>query len=228
MRTILLSLACRRRPCAALAADGARLRQSFNDGWHFQRQAAPGAATEAVFLNAEQPAYNDSAWSAIVLPHTWDVTEENPFTVPQHFRGVGWYRKSFRAATGWRGRRVTIEFKGVFQIADVWLNGHHLGRHTGGFTGFSFDLTPQLRWDGANVLAVRVDDVLRPDVAPATETNVPGYGGIYRSVALVVTDPVYLEGSGPAILRIEQSGRAVAVHVRAPLPNSGPNAAGGY
>ena len=52
-------------------------------------------------------------------------------------------------------------------------------------------------------------DVLRPDVAPATETNVPGYGGIYRSVTLVVTDPVYLEASGPAIQRIEQSGRAV-------------------
>jgi len=220
-----MSILCLALPCSSGAADGARLRQSFNDGWRFQRQAAPGAATEAAFLNAEQPGYNDAAWSGISLPHTWDVTEENPFTVPQHFRGIGWYRKTFRAAAGWRGRRVAIEFKGVFQIADVWLNGRMLGRHVGGFTGFQFDLTDRLRWDGPNVLAVRVDDVLTPEVAPANETNVPGYGGIYRSVSLVVTDPVYLEANGPAILRMEQSGRAVTVYVRAPLRNSGPAAA---
>ena len=144
----------------------------------------------------------------------------NPFTVPHHFRGLGWYRKGFVAPASWRGCRVWLEFKGVFQVADVWINGHHLGRHVGGFTEFQFDLTDNLKWGDGNLIAVRVNDVLSPEIAPANETNVPGYGGIYRSVSLLVTDPIYITANGTSI-GTQQSGESVAVSVRSWLRNSG-------
>ena len=70
--------------------------------------------------------------------------------------GIGWYRKTFATAAGWKDRRVTIEFDGAYMDSDVWLNGTHLGRHPYGYTGFAYDLTPHLKADGPNVLAVRL------------------------------------------------------------------------
>lgn len=114
----------------------------------------------------------------MVLPHTWDASPDHPFTVPHHFRGLGWYRRSFRVPESWQGRQIFVHFKGVCQIADVWVNGQHTGTHIGGFTGFEFDITPYLNWKAPNLIAVKVNDVLNEDIAPANETNVPVYGGI--------------------------------------------------
>jgi beta-galactosidase len=196
-----------------------RQEQPCNTDWRFRRQASPGAAIEPEFVGAEKSDYDDTSWKPIALPHTWDATADNPFTVPHHFRGVGWYRRSFRVRANWTGRRVAIRFKGVFQIADVWINGHHLGTHVGGFTGFEFDMTDYLNWNGANVLAVRVNDVLDPNIAPANETNVPGYGGIYRTASIEVTDPVHVAPNG-TWLSTEKSGAGSIVHVRTWVINS--------
>jgi beta-galactosidase len=196
-----------------------RGQQSLNSCWLFKRQLSPGAAVEAEFIGAEKPDYNASSWSAVVLPHTWDATPDHPFTVPHHFRGLGWYRRSFAVPDEWQGRRVFIHFKGVCQIADVWINGQHAGSHTGGFTGFEFNITPYLKWKAPNVIAVRVNDVLDEDIAPANETNVPAYGGIYRSVYLVATDPVHVPMDGTWVTT-EQSGSHVFVNIRTRLTNA--------
>ncbi len=192
-----------------------------NSDWRFKRQASPGAATEPEFLGAEQPGYDDSSWIAVTLPHTWDATPDNPFAPPGHFRGVGWYRRRFDAPNEWQGRRVQVKFKGVFQVADVWVNGKHAGQHVGGFTGFVFDITEFLKWGESNVLAVRVDDVLNPNIAPANESNVVVYGGIYRSVSMVVTDPAHIEENSPKITT-ERSGNDALVHVSTASISPGP------
>jgi beta-galactosidase len=180
-----------------------RLKLPFNDGWRFKRQAAPGAAVEAEFVGAEKPAYDDSAWETVHLPHTWDATFDNPFAVTGHFRGLGWYRQQFDVPDAWRGHRVHVEFKAVFQVAEVWVNGKAAGRHAGGFTGFTLDITPLVEWGASNLLVVRVNDVLDPAIAPANETNVAAYGGITRTAWLVITplshfpsNPVHVETSG--------------------------------
>ena len=196
-----------------------RQEQPCNTGWRFKRQASPGAAIESEFVGAEKTDYDDTSWEQIVLPHTWDATADNPFTVPHHFRGLGWYRRSFMLPSEWTGRRIAIRFKGVFQIADVWINGHHLGTHVGGFTGFQFDMTGYLNWNGANVLAVRVNDVLDPNIVPANETNVPGYGGIYRTVSIEVTDPVHVVPNGIWV-STEKSGAGSIVQARTWVINS--------
>jgi beta-galactosidase len=166
---------------------GFRLRVPLNSAWRFKRQAAPGPATEPEFVGAELPTYDDSSWTSVALPHTWDATPDNPFAVAGHFRGLGWYRRQFDVPREWQGRRVHVEFKGVFQVADVWVNGKPAGRHVGGFTGFIFDITDEVEWGAKNVLVVRVNDVLDPTIAPTNESNVSVYGGIYRSVSLVIT-----------------------------------------
>ena len=96
----------------------------------------------------------------------------------------------------WQGRCVRLNFKGVMQIADIWLNGVHVGGHVGGYTGFSVDLTKQLKFGAQNLIVVKVDDTLSPYIAPPVEINVPAYGGIYRTVSLTVLDPVHIPENG--------------------------------
>ncbi len=178
------------------AGSGYRIAESLNAGWRFKRQGTPGAGTEPEFVGAERPGYNDSAWQNVVLPHTWDASPDNPFVAPGHFRGVGWYRRGLDVPDGWSGRRVLMHFNGVFQVADVWVNGRHVGQHTGGYTSFAFDVTDAVEFGKANVVTVKVDDVLSPFIAPAEERNVANYGGIYRSVWLEVMDPVHVRYNG--------------------------------
>jgi len=196
-----------------------RVQVRLNSEWRFKRQAAPGTAVEAEFIGAEKPEYDDSSWATVHLPHTWDQSEI-PFPGPGHFRGLGWYRRKLEAPREWESRRVWLEFKGVFQIAEVWVNGRYVGRHVGGFTGFEFDLTDYLKWEASNLLAVRVNDVLDPDVAPANETNVTVYGGIYRSVALLITSPLRIATNGVRV-RPERSGDGVSIQVSTAVENDG-------
>jgi beta-galactosidase len=100
---------------------------------------------------------------------------------------VGWYRKHFVAAEADRGRRFAIELDAVYKNCDVWINGHHLGFHPYGYTGFAYDLTPYLVYgDQGNVLAVRVDDSTQPDSRWYTGA------GIYSHTWLTVTAPVHV------------------------------------
>ncbi|QFQ95343.1 DUF4982 domain-containing protein [Streptomyces phaeolivaceus] len=110
---------------------------------------------------------------------------ENGGSIGYTVGGVGWYRKHFRAgpSTGRRRSHIELRFDGVYQNADVWLNGEHLGFHPHGYTSFAHDLTPHLDPTGRNVLAVRVDN---------TGRNSRWYAGsgIYRHTWLTVTGPV--------------------------------------
>ncbi|HEY4975503.1 MAG TPA: sugar-binding domain-containing protein, partial [Steroidobacteraceae bacterium] len=164
-----------------VADDGAR-RASFNDGWRFIRDEAPGA---------EQAAFDDSSWVEVRLPHDWAIAGPfdpalNPHTGALPIAGTGWYRKSFTIPKDFEGRLVSVEFDGAMSNARVWLNGKEIGGRPYGYIGFSVDLTRQLRGGGAvNVLAVRL----------APEANAsrwyPG-AGIYRNVWLEVTGPVHV------------------------------------
>src|SRR2546422_413987 len=195
-----------------------RLWKSLNSGWVFKRQAAPGPAVEPEFVGAEKPDYDDSSWTPVHLPHTWDATPDNPFATTDHFHGLGWYRRRLEIPAEWRGGRVMLEFSGVFQIADAWLNGRHIGQHIGGYTSFEFDVTDSLQWGAINVVTVRVNDVLSSFIAPTNETNVANYGGIYRGVGLTATGPIHFPSHGVRVTT-EQANRGVLVHVRTSLQN---------
>jgi beta-galactosidase len=148
--------------CAAPVAAAGRLVLNFNPGWRFVKADPAGAA---------EPGFDDRGWAVVSLPHTFnDVDTFDDWSTPGHrgeqiqWSGRTWYRKTFRAPEGWRGRRVFIEFEGARQLAEVFLNGRRLGVSKTGFTPFGFELTPWLRGDGQpNVLAVMCDNRFMSD-----------------------------------------------------------------
>ena len=200
-----------------------RSRIVWNDEWRFKRQISPGSATEPEFVGTENSDYDDSSWQELALPHTWDATPDNPFATSGHFHGVGWYRKRFEAPESWRDRRVLIHFNGAFQVTDAWVNGHHVGKHVGGFTTFVFDVTDALDFGKTNQIAVKVDDEITPFIAPAEERNVATYGGICRTIWIEVIDPVHVRYRGTWVT-VEGNEEAPVVRVRTWLVNQGSSA----
>jgi len=169
--------------------------------------------------SAESPEFDDSAWPTVQVPHNWEDYQGYERKSHGNLHGTAWYRRRFTADAAGRARRFFIEFEGVGSYATVWLNGHRLGEHAGGRTGFTFDLTPHLLFGTSNVLAVRahhpamIDDL--PYVcggcwgSPNTEGSQPI--GIFRPVRLVITDPVLIAPFGVHVWTPEISAeRAVA------------------
>lgn len=192
-------------PMLANESSFARRRENFNSGWLFRRQVHGGGAlgsfdrnatlgvdVEPEFLQATEIAYADSTWEQIFLPHTWNAHDGSD-EIAGYFRGLGWYRKHFVLGEEFRGKRIFLEFEGVNQVSDFWLNGLPVGEHQGGYTSFEFDVTQYAQFGpGGNVLAVKVNNVYDKNIAPTIKTDLTFYGGIYRDAWLRVSEPVYL------------------------------------
>lgn len=133
-----------------------RLTLNFNPDWKFIK-ADPADAARVDF--------NDSNWTTISTPHTFNDTDTFDHYSPgnmlgdtNQWSGRTWYRKTFELPESERGQMVYIEFEAVRQVADVYLNGHFLGSCKNGFIPFGFNLTPFIRFDQPNVLAVMCDN----------------------------------------------------------------------
>src|ERR1017187_9833908 len=181
---------------------------SFDDGWTFTRGDVSGA---------ESPAHTGGNWTTLDLPHDWSIA--GPFSESEPCgglggylpTGVGWYRKSFRLPSGYSGRRILLQFDGVYECSDVWINGQHLGSRPYGFITFAYDLSPYLHsGEQQNVVAVRVDNSHQP--------NLRWYSGsgIYRHTWLIHTGPVYIDqwGTGITTPQITQQNATVEVTTR--------------
>ncbi len=191
-----------------------RTRLSLDRGWRFHLGDLPGA---------EKPAFDDSSWRLLDLPHDWSIEGKIDHRNPTGWRGgfypagIGWYRKVFSRDPAWRGKEVRVEFDGVFMLSRVWINGRFLGKHPYGYTGFSFDLTPFLH-PGRNVLAVRVDDSRVPNTR-----WYPGCG-IYRHTWLEVTGRVHLEKKELFVSTADLTRDEALLRVRAGAGNRGKRA----
>lgn len=164
----------------------------------FSKTGAFGFATEG---------FDASSWRTLDLPHDWAV--ELPFVndpalgnhgfkpLGRNYRdtSIGWYRRSFDVPASDQGRRVVLEFEGVFRGAMVFVNGCYLGRNDSGYVPFDFDVTEFLNYGGKNVIMVRVD---------ATYGDGWFYegAGIYRHVWLTKTDRIHL-GHYDSVVRCE-------------------------
>ncbi len=169
---------------AAQDASAGRITLPMNRNWRYS------AKTSAA---AHEREFDDSGFTQIVVPHTnirvpWHSFDEKSYEF------VSIYRRRFRAPQSARGRRVFVDFEGVMTASTVWINGVRLGEYKGGFTPFSFELTPHIDFDRDNVLAVEVDSTERPDIPPfGYEVDYLTFGGIYREVALRIVSPAYIE-----------------------------------
>ncbi|HPE76171.1 MAG TPA: glycoside hydrolase family 2 TIM barrel-domain containing protein [Draconibacterium sp.] len=167
---------------------------NFNDDWKFVRTDIPGA---------DQLGFDDTSWRVLDLPHDYsiedlpekkEVKQIGPFSeesaggpsTAHTVGGTAWYRKHFVLNKEDNGKIIKILFDGVYMNADFWINGIHLGNHPYGYTAFEYDLTKYLNQTGKeNVLAVQVKN-------QGKNSRWYSGSGIYRDVALIKTNPVYI------------------------------------
>ena len=175
---------------------------------------------------AEAPGFADAAWRTVELPHDWSIESapdaKNLTGAGGGFfpGGVGWYRKTFHAPAEWRGKRVSVEFDGVYRDATVYLNGHKLGMHPYGYTSFTFDLTGSLDFAGANVLAVRVDNSALPN------SRWYSGSGIYRHVRVVVTAATHVAHWGVFVSTAGEAKDSATVAIETKVENESADEAG--
>ena len=168
-----------------------RVETSLKDGWRFHRGEADGA-----FM----PAYDDSEWDRVSVPHDWAIT--GPFSIENDLQtvrivqnmetkaslktgrtgglpyvGIGWYRTEFSVP---EGMTADLLFDGAMSGARVYVNGHEVCFWPYGYSPFHCDVTPYLNKSGSNVLAVRLENL------PFSSRWYPG-AGLYRNVHLVCT-----------------------------------------
>lgn len=169
---------------AADSEGAARVSQLFDFGWSFQQGDTSGA---------QDPAYDDSRWRKLDLPHDfqieqpWDKTANRArgFKAPD----VGWYRKTFKVDPAWKGKQILLDFEGIMLSGEVWVNGKKVGGTAYGYLGFESDITDVLRYNADNVVAVR---------ASTKDGNSRWYtgGGLFRDVHLVARNPVSIARHG--------------------------------
>ena len=194
-------------PGGGLAGAGSGLRHSinFNREWKFQLGDVSGV---------DAAAFDDAKWDDANLPHSFSMPY---FAADRFYTGYGWYRKHFNVPNDWSGKRINLEFDGVFQVAELFVNGQRIGEHKGGYTGFSFDITGAVK-PGDNIVAVRVNNLWNPRLAPRAGEHTFS-GGIYRNVRLVATAPVHVAWYGTSVTTPQVSNESGTVNVKTEVVN---------
>jgi beta-galactosidase len=155
-----------------------------NRGWRYSPSFVEGG---------HDLAFDDSKFARVVVPHTnvalpWHGFDDKTYEFVSH------YRRRFKLPPDARGQRVFVDFEGVMTASTVWINGQRLGEYKGGYTPFSFELTPHLNFEGENLLAVDVDSSERPDIPPfGNRIDYLTFGGIYREISLRIVPAIYIE-----------------------------------
>ncbi|QUD90748.1 beta-galactosidase [Phenylobacterium montanum] len=198
------------RAVEAVAGAG-RVRLNFNADWRFRLGDVRGA---------QQPSFEDAGWDRIGLPHSFSIPY---FQSPDFYAGPGWYRKIFDLPRLPHGRRLSLEFEGAFQKAEVFVNGVAVGSHRGGYTGFPVDITAAVK-PGRNVVAVRVDNQWDPTLAPRAGEHVFS-GGLYRDVWLVANDAVHVPWTGTRITTPQLTAASGLVAAETEVRNDAPEPA---
>jgi len=154
--------------------------------------------------------YGDRA-EKVTLPHAnvrlpWHSFDEKAFQF------VSLYRRHFQALTGWKGKRVFVDFGGAMTAATVTVNGHKFPEYKGGYTPFSFEITPYLNFGGDNLLEVELDSRERPDIPPfGDKIDYLTFGGIYRDVQIRVVPQTFIENIYAKPVRPLEDNRALLV-----------------
>jgi beta-galactosidase len=208
---VLVSVAPLLSPAQALLAHdnpARRIRDSFDFGWKFFKGDLVGA---------QLPDFADKDWRNVDLPHDWSIEgpfdEKEPSSGPGAYlpTGIGWYRKRFRAPDA--DRLTVLEFDGVYQNSEVWINGHYLGKRPYGYVPFAYELTPYLKANSENLVAVRVDN--------SNQTNCRWYSGsgIYRHTWLLTTSQLRIAYWGTFVTYPRVTKEAAIVEVKTRIAN---------
>jgi beta-galactosidase len=161
--------------------------------WRFRYGSEDTKITEGGF--------DDSGWDKVDVPHTWNRMGEYALersSATNNKQGTGWYRLTMNAPAASKGQRQYLDFAGVGIIADVWVNGVHVGQHKGAYSRFRLDVTAQWKPGAANLVVVKADNS-KPTKDNSTSETLPlsgdffVYGGLYRGVSLITADSASID-----------------------------------
>ncbi|AMR34392.1 glycoside hydrolase [Mucilaginibacter sp. PAMC 26640] len=191
-------------------AQNGRTIADFDKGWKFHLGDVK---------NAEKTSADDKNWRKLNLPHDWSIegtfSKDNPAT-PEGGAlpgGIGWYRKTFTVPLASKGKQVYIDFDGIYQHSDVWINGNHLGFRPNGYISFEYDLTPYLNYGGINVIAVKADNSKQPN------SRWYSGSGIYRNVWLVTTNKIAIDHWGTYVTTPKVSAASATIALSTRIKN---------
>lgn len=162
------------------------------------------------------------SWHEVTIPHTWnniDMQQDSTY-----YEGDGWYKKNLFLGKGYTGKRLFLRFAGVGNVADVYVNGRFIGEHKGGYSAFCFEITDAIKPDTQNVIEVKANNKMRPDVIPINHNLFANYGGIYRSVEMIATGKINIStldyaSSGVYIDQMNVSSRSADIFVKVKVEN---------
>lgn len=213
---VLLAFSCTKKEDASVRTI------CFDEGWRFIKENP---------AKAEEPSFDDSAWRLLDLPHDWSIEDlpnqtkdsiVGPFSKASIGKmgtgytvgGTAWYRKTFVVDKNNATKVVYLQFDGIYQNADVWVNGKHVGNHPYGYTSFYYNITPYLNPAGENnTLAVQVKN---------EGLNARWYSGsgIYRHTWLTFTDRVHIGTWATFVTTPEVSAEKATVSVKTTVVNA--------
>lgn len=184
---------------------------NINNDWQFKKDA-----------NRRDAALTDLKWKNVTIPHTWnnqDIQDGKGF-----YAGDASYQKELLAAADWKGKRVFIRFEGVGSVARLYVNDRYIGEHKGSYSAFAFDISYALKYGERNKIEVKVNNEEREDVIPINNRLFPIYGGIYRPVALIITNNVNIavtDFASPGVYITQQdvSAKSAGLKVKVKLEN---------
>jgi len=192
-----------------IAVQNVRSTEDFGFGWRFFR----GDVTDA-----QDVKFDDSGWQTVDLPHDWSI--EGPFSEEYASGtgylpgGMGWYRKSFQLSRDMEDRKIYIQFDGIYNNSEVWLNGKYLGKRPNGYVSLCYDLTPYIEYgNGENVIAVRVDHSKFADSRWYTGS------GIYRNVFLTIANKIHVKHDGTFVTTPEITDKEAQIHINTTVKN---------
>ncbi|MEJ5995717.1 sugar-binding domain-containing protein [Pedobacter sp. Du54] len=170
-------------------AQNQRSTYNFNPDWKVYVGDAVGA---------EATDFDDKTWKGITLPYAWNEDEAFKKSIENLSTGIAWYRKRFSIPIGSADKKVFLEFEGVRQAGEFYLNGKFIGRHENGITAFGFDISNLIVEGKENVIAVKTDNswTYREKATNSTyqwnDKNFnANYGGISKNVKLHITGKIF-------------------------------------
>ncbi|MGN6181373.1 MAG: glycoside hydrolase family 2 TIM barrel-domain containing protein [Mucilaginibacter sp.] len=182
----------------------------FNQDWQFKKASY---VTNIAIVN------ND--WERVDLPHTWnnrDMQSGKGF-----YTGDAFYKKELNAKSEWKNKRIFIRFEGVGSVADLYINNKFIGEHKGAYSAFCFEISNSLKYDTVNTILVKVNNEERPDVIPTNNKLFGVFGGIYRPVALIITNKLNItttDYASPGIyIKQNTSDKKADINVTAKIEN---------
>lgn len=189
---------------SAIPGESPRFESTINNNWTFNY--FPEKSNEK---GIELPDFDDSKWSAISLPHTWNTNETtgqlHPYIRntseiedPYWWTGWGWYRKHFSIKQSVKGKKIFVEFERVSKYCKVWINGKYLGEHKGGYGSFDFDISSLVNEGNDNLLVVAVSNRQKDEsgIPPMNSGLYNVYGGITGPVRISVKDQMFIPMQG--------------------------------